>query len=686
MHTHNGSSPPEVTQRFFSISRYLTNFNFFVKYISTDGDISFDFIHRLYFDSRIYPNFNKKFEEIVNLLVNDLEIPISDFLHLLKTARSRLIQHLVLIDPEQYICINTTLFAKAVNLGPVFTDKSSSGSMKDAYAISLFSWYSFVTLIEKGRFEAAFYVFPFTLMLEAVRSSSLSKMNRLNFLEFSFEIFKNHLQVIHKIDSNSLFKQRYSEKSLGVLFSDEIFLKRIMNTIIGLAISIKYFKGNLATQRIGTHDIELFFGHMRLLSYYDNSFENAIRIACDAIILRKYCNDLGMPISLNKRENEGGIVLTEEINNNENIEFDGFFITSMLTNLMRGIPVEDDNLLIIEKYINNYTQTIIKSTTYKKTKIPHLMTGRLPYCRYNMINFSLSILPIPKSESTFQYYASNKKFNKKIEKVSILQWCMRICADLHGIKYSSNEASSKIPFKYDLDKIEDIEKIISYLQSPLNCTEENSKIYDFENHIKSLIVDKKSDIQNENIEEDSLETTKIIEEEQEDDMEEKDSIRFDNSFNISEETQKEIECLSEKVFGDNETYVDEMTEISQAHDELDDEKQSKTTKTCNSLAENVISNLNNPDAIKKIIKSSKNPKKVIKKAAKRSLAISLKNAMRTYLRIFENMTNDEFISKFNSKLSDGLLNPFKEIKNDQVEHDEHEDAINQFIIDGSEEN
>ena len=310
------------------------------------------------------------------------------------------------------------------------------------------------------------------------------------------------------------------------------------------------------------------------------------------------------------------------------------------------------------------------------------MTGRLPYCRYNIINFSLSILPIPKTESTFQYYASNKKFNKKIEKVSILQWCMRICADLHGIKYSSNEASNKIPFEYDLNKIEDIEKIISYLQSPLNCTEENSKIYDFENHIKSLIVEKKSDIQNEDIEEDSLETTKIIEVEQEDDMEDKDSIRIDNSFNISEENQKEIESLSEKVFGD----VNELTEISQSHDEFDDEKQSKTTKTNESLAENVISNLNNPEAIKKIIKSSKNPKKVIKKAAKRSLAISLKNAMNTYLKIFENMTNDEFISKFNTKLSEGLLNPFKEIKNDQVEHDEHEDAINQFIIDGSEEN
>lgn len=59
-------------------------------------------------------------------------------------------------------------------------------------------------------------------------------------------------------------------------------------------------------------------------------------------------NDLGMPTSLNKRKNEGGIVLTEEISNNENIEFNEF-LTSMPMNLMRGIPVEEEN----------YTKTII---------------------------------------------------------------------------------------------------------------------------------------------------------------------------------------------------------------------------------------------------------------------------------------------------------------------------------------
>lgn len=109
-----------------------------------------------------------------------------------------------------------------------------------------------------------------------------------------------------------MFKQCYTSKSIGALFADEIFLMRIMNTLIGLGIAIKYYAHNLAIQRVGTHDIELFFGIIRLLSYYDNSFRNAIRIECEAILIKKFAFELGSPFSISKRENEAGIVLLKE--------------------------------------------------------------------------------------------------------------------------------------------------------------------------------------------------------------------------------------------------------------------------------------------------------------------------------------------------------------------------------------
>lgn len=62
---------------------------------------------------------------------------ISKFSTYVKKIRSCLIPNLILIDSGQYKYIKTLFFVKAVELGPVFTDRPSSESMKNA--ITLFS-------------------------------------------------------------------------------------------------------------------------------------------------------------------------------------------------------------------------------------------------------------------------------------------------------------------------------------------------------------------------------------------------------------------------------------------------------------------------------------------------------------------------------------------------------------------
>lgn len=74
MHTHNGSSPPEVIQMILFNIKIFTKLQFYMKSISIG--ISFDFIHGLYFDSRISPKFDKNFEDFVDHLINDIKIHI----------------------------------------------------------------------------------------------------------------------------------------------------------------------------------------------------------------------------------------------------------------------------------------------------------------------------------------------------------------------------------------------------------------------------------------------------------------------------------------------------------------------------------------------------------------------------------------------------------------------------------
>lgn len=82
-------------------------------------------------------------------------------------------------------------------------------------------------------------ILPYMFFIEAFQSPLLSNESRLEFLSNSFEIFKMHLKKIREIGPNSMFKQRFSSKALGVLFGDEIFLIRMMNTCIALGVAVK---------------------------------------------------------------------------------------------------------------------------------------------------------------------------------------------------------------------------------------------------------------------------------------------------------------------------------------------------------------------------------------------------------------------------------------------------------------
>ena len=134
--------------------------------------------------------------------------------------------------------------------------------------INLFCWDIFVRAIEKGRFEAAFYLLPFVFMMETVWSPHLNLKMRLDFLSFAFSIFRFHYKQYKKVPANSLFQQRYQSSCLGILFADSVYLKRMMNSIISIAI--KLFLNQLCLQRLGSHDLELFYGHMRMMSFNDH--------------------------------------------------------------------------------------------------------------------------------------------------------------------------------------------------------------------------------------------------------------------------------------------------------------------------------------------------------------------------------------------------------------------------------
>lgn len=508
MECKNGPSNANVVKAFDDIIKYLKEIGFIVKYRATDGDISFDFVHDDFFEKYIEPNLDKTFDELVKLCSSAETIPLSDLLHLLKAARAKIINHLVMIDIPELKCLNTQLFADATNLGPVFNDRNSSGAMKDDYIFQLFSWFTFVEVMRKGRYDAAFYLLPYIYVLEAVRSPVLSLKNRIEFLKAAYSIFLEHYNLITQAPKNDLFQQRFHKNCIGTFYADKIFLRRMLNTIIGITVALYNCEDDLPMQRLSSHDSELFFGYMRFFSFFDHTYSNAVRAAVRSIILRKYSHDVNYPIYVSKRENNAGIILNREINERDDEIIDVIFLKCVVKELMLGHCVAPEHFSKAIGVINQYSSMVISTKYYKKSKIPHVLSGRLPFSRYKMMSYALSILPIPQNGSVFDYYMKNKNKNKRAEQINTLEWCLKIYDSIKEIgAFESGNAKLIIPFEYDLLKNEDRVKISKYINEKIHDDDTSFVQTDLTKSSKNVLQDANIDeYEGEEEEEDSNES------------------------------------------------------------------------------------------------------------------------------------------------------------------------------------
>ena len=64
------------------------------------------------------------------------------------------------------------------------------------------------------------------------------KTMRINFLSYTFSLSVHRYNIIITSNRDDMFLPRYKSKAIGILFSDDTFLIRIMNLCVGLTIAI----------------------------------------------------------------------------------------------------------------------------------------------------------------------------------------------------------------------------------------------------------------------------------------------------------------------------------------------------------------------------------------------------------------------------------------------------------------
>ena len=311
---HSGNAGTCVIDVCTWLQRALRMLHFNVKFVATDGDAGYNALNEKFFLSW-WPTFcNKGIEESLNIVAVSSQAIISDFLHLAKNARSRMINGSVTINPDGLKPFSAKDVNRVLHLDKALTDTSTIGKMKDIYPLQIFTLANFLKLVHTGELSSAFYLLPYAMWAEVLRNRFLSLQVRLDFLTFVIDIFAHHEECLRNLD-HSRVSEKKNKTAPCQYFCSTTKCHRTMNTLLVLVAQLRRHQ-NIALDRIGTHCLECNFGVVRLLCQYKHSWGRIWKSFSQLLLITDFMTILGSVINPRSRVSDAGIKLYEDQSNN----------------------------------------------------------------------------------------------------------------------------------------------------------------------------------------------------------------------------------------------------------------------------------------------------------------------------------------------------------------------------------
>ena len=308
---HSGNSNIVVHRTCKWIQQCLRLLHFNVRFAATDGDAGYNPMNEELFRSW-WPVFcNTGLEAAVEVLNSvSCDLMISDFLHLLKNARSRMLNGAVTINAQGLGPFTSTMMNNVLHLGDALTDKSVLGKMKDIYPLQIFTLENFKQLIEVGEFCMAFYVLPYAMWMAAVRDPALSQQTRLDLLALTIESFAYHEECLNNLD-NTLVSERKTKDAKPQYICEKVKCHRMLNTLLVLIRELRTFR-KIGLDRVGTHVVECMFGIIRILCQHKHSWKRIRNSFANLLLVTDLSLIIGYPIVPRSRLNDGGVKLNDD--------------------------------------------------------------------------------------------------------------------------------------------------------------------------------------------------------------------------------------------------------------------------------------------------------------------------------------------------------------------------------------
>ena len=295
----NGRAKQEHLDKATNIARVGKETNFFIRYLTTDGDPKTNEPHEK-FDEYLQDLQHLPFNDIIKEVdkYGDL-IPLSDWLHVLKNLRSRLLHQNVTVAD----CIHAIQFeqtCKELNIDPLIYKDGSITAMRDDVALKLFSLENIKILLQNQKWAELCFVFPFLLVTNVIQSGTLSIPARLELLEIAYKMIKIMAEQTKALPASP---RKFTKDAS---FLTNIQMIRIQNTIIGLAHALTFYPKNISMSRLGTHLIEFLFASMRRMSHNNNDSDVLVRAIIKSQIAKDIMNKYKITQQIKGRVNFAG--------------------------------------------------------------------------------------------------------------------------------------------------------------------------------------------------------------------------------------------------------------------------------------------------------------------------------------------------------------------------------------------
>ena len=347
-------------------------------YNCTDGDPKTNTLHKK-FQDYLSGCSSSDFFSIVQFAngYKDL-IPVSDWLHILKNLRSRLLKHLIHLSENHDL--NFAQICKDLKENVIIYKKTAALSMRDDLALHIFNTFNLQMIFEKQIYDEFLFILPFVLTTVVIQSTTLSIEARLDLLDLSYQLIDNISQ--HSTAFPQSPTKRSKEKKARYLTNTQFM--RIKNTIIAFGHALTFHSNGICLSRLGTHLVEFIFARMRRMSYSNNNSDVLAKSIVKGEVVKTLLAKYGFEEEYRGRVDFGGSRHDPE-KWTTNLPINKQTIVQEVQQLlqMKSIDVKDTLIAYSSHYTNLHKLVIFLSTHSPSPKIilSGIMSGAMQYAR-----------------------------------------------------------------------------------------------------------------------------------------------------------------------------------------------------------------------------------------------------------------------------------------------------------------